>query len=217
MQTNQVMVSQDRELCGIVVRQRTADAFMSLDDIQNIAVKVRLDSGKAVASFNFSSWLALDSTQEFLRELEKEIGSKPYIKGCKGRTGWVHPFFAIKILTHYNPAFEVQVYKWLFDYLIKNRITSADSYIRMCGTLYKYTDRQFVFAREIIKPLAARIKCLIGCEDWNQATEQQLKEREYIYNLVSDLTQTLQDSSQGIELALKAYKDGKEAREVAQC
>lgn len=149
MQTNQVMETIDRKLCGIKVKQRTKDSFMNLKDVTNIVYKARIDSGLSAKGFNFSNWLATDNVKEFLAELEKEIETKPYIKGTKSSDGWIHPFFAIKILTYFNPRFEIKVYQWLYDFLIDNRINSGDSYKRMCGVLFQYSKDKTHFANNI--------------------------------------------------------------------
>lgn len=204
MKTNQIMESVDRELCGIIVRQRTKDEFLNLDDVTNIVYQARIQSGLGAKGFNFSNWLTSDNTKEFLAELEKEIGKPPYIKGAKNRSGWIHPFFAVKILTHYNPKFEVKVYKWLWDFLIKNRVSSGDSYNNMCGALHKYTSNKSKFHSDI-KVLANMIKNKVACDDWNNATQEQLEKRDYLQTSIAELTQTLKEPRQAIKIAFQMY------------
>lgn len=202
MKTNQVMESIDRELCGRIVRQRTQDGFFALNDIVSIGNLFRAESGKVMV--NFSRFLLLDNVKEFLGELEKEIGTNPYIRGYKNRTGWVHPYFAIKILLWFNPKFEIQVYQWLFDYLIDNRIKGGDSYNVMCGVLFKYADNKALFHKNI-KKVANSIKEILKVNDWNRATSEQLKERDCLQNYITDATRTLKNSTEGFKFGVKMY------------
>lgn len=206
MKTNQVLETIDRELCGRIVRQRTKDGFMRLWDIESIGKLYRIQNN--LPEINYRDWICSNNVKEFLAELEVEIGTKPYIRSTKANSGWVHPFFAIKILTHFNPRFEVQVYKWLWDYLIENRIKSGDSYNTMCGVLWKYTSQQTFFKRNMAN-VARIIKELIGVDDWNKATQEQLESREYLHNLIIDFTRTFKDSKTGLNHALLVFKSSR--------
>lgn len=193
----------EKELCGEIVKQDMENDFFSLSDIMNIICKDRINNAKSLLSFNFSNWLTSDSTKEFLAELEKEIGKPPYIKGAKNRSGWIHPFFAVKILTHYIPNFEVKAYKWLTDYIVEN-IIRADTLNIMIGTLYKYTSNKSKFHSDI-KVLASMIKNKVACDDWNTATQEQLEKRDYLQISIADLTQTLKEPRQAIKIAFQMY------------
>lgn len=202
MKTNQILETIDRELCGRIIKQRTKDGFMSLWDIESVGNYYRISNN--MPPINFKDWLGTQNVREFLAELEKEIGQSPYIKSTKNNSGWVHPFFAIKILTHFNPKFEIQVYKWLFDYLIDNRINGGDSYNVMCGVLFKYATNKTNFHKSI-KQVANIIKDTLKVTDWNKATSYQLKERDILQNYITDATRTLKDSTQGFKLGIKMY------------
>lgn len=204
MKTSVIMETQDRVLKGMIVKQRTRDSFFALNDIMNVINLARMKQGQKLARFDI--FLQNDSTKDFLLALEKEISTKPYIKGAKGKTGWVHPFFALKILTHFEPNFEVQVYKWLWDYLIENRIKSGDSYVKMCGELYRVSSNKAKF-HENIQNLAKLIKDTIGVDDWNKASTGQLELREYAHNMIADLAKTLNDSTKGATLGIQALKE----------
>lgn len=195
----------EKELCGEIVKQDMENDFFSLSDIMNIICKDRINNAKSLLSFNFSNWLTSDSTKEFLAELEKEIGKPPYIKGAKNRSGWIHPFFAVKILTHYIPNFEVKAYKWLTDYIVEN-IIRADTLNIMIGTLYKYTSNKSKFHSDI-KVLASMIKNKVACDDWNTATQEQLEKRDYLQTSIADLTQTLKEPRQAIKIAFQMYEN----------
>lgn len=202
MTTNVVMESIDREIDGLIIKQRTKDEFFNLTNVLFLCDKWRNEQG--LNRFLFDQYLLSDNVKAFLAELEREIGVKPYIKATKSSAGWIHPFFAIKILLHCNPVFEVKVYKWLWDYLIKNRISSGDSYKRMCGALFQYSSNKRLNDKAIIL-LANKIKATIGCDDWNKATQEQLEKRDYLQNIIADFTSTLKDSKRGVEYGFQAY------------
>lgn len=202
MKTNQILETIDRELCGRIVRQRTKDGFMRLWDIEAIGKLYRLENG--LSEMNFSDYLRKDNVREFLAELEKEIGTSPYIKSTKANSGWIHPFFAIKILTHFNPKFEVQVYKWLFDFLVENRMRGGDSYKVMCGVIFNYTKDKTFFHKNI-QTLANSIKEKLGVSDWNKASAKQLENRELLQNYIIDATRTLKDPKVGIKLGFEMF------------
>lgn len=206
MKTNQIMETRDRELCGLIVRQRTKDGFMNLNDIADIVYQARIQNGLGVKGFNFNAYISSEGVKEFLEALEIEIGTNPYIRGAKNRPGWIHPFFALKILTHFNPRFEVQVYKWLWDYLIENRIKSSDSYTIMSGVLYKYSKSKTEFPKNL-RILADRIKRTIGVERWNEATQEQLQRRDELQTYISDFARTFKDSNQGVRMAMAVWDE----------
>ena len=196
------MESVDRELCGRIVRQRTKDGFMRLWDIEAIGKLYRLENG--LPELSLKDYMSSQNVKEFLAELEKEIGANPYIKSTKSNSGWIHPFFAIKMLTHFNPKFEVKVYKWLWDYLVENRVSSVDSYNNMCGALHKYTSNKSKFHGDI-KVLANMIKNKVACDDWNNSTQEQLEKRDYLQTSIAELTQTLKEPRQAIKIAFQMF------------
>ncbi len=200
-----VLDSKTRELCGVNVRVRQ-DEFICLNDILYIVDSERIK--EKLRPIDFSNFMQLDNIKAFVAELKKELnGEEPYIKIRKNGLGWVHPFFAIKILTHYNPRFEVQVYKWLWDYLVQNRIQGIDSFKAMCGTLWKYADRKDKFNKDI-KALCNIIKQKIGVNDeWNKATKEQLAQRDKLHELIIDFTNTFKNSKTGVRYALRAYDE----------
>ena len=203
MKTNQVMETTDRELEGHIVRQRTKDEFMALNDVLAIGDTIRIKEGKR--PINFPNYLLQEGVKDFLKELETEIGKPVYIRGTKSHTGWIHPFFAIKILLHFNPKFEIKVYKWLMDYLIDTRIRGGDTYNNMCGVMFQYTTKQATFSKSI-KALAKLIKDLVGVEEWNTATKEQLELRERLMNYIINATRTLKDSKLGVHMGVEMFK-----------
>ncbi len=200
MKTNQIIESVDRELGGVIVAQRTKDSFLALQPLMSIINMQRLQQGLAVVSF--WHFLQNENVSAFVAELEKETNAPVYYKATKSSRGWVHPFLAIKFLTHYNPKFEIQVYKWLFDYLIENRVKSSDSYLRMCGAIAKYAPNKAKI-QKCIQFVANKIKDACGVDNWNNATQEQLKRRDSFQNLFADLAESLGDIQIAWRISLK--------------
>lgn len=202
MITNQVMLTTDRELDGIKVRQRTKDDFFALDDILAVGKLYRLRNN--LKEISFQHYMQTENMQNFLYALKKEEKCEPYIKGAKNRTGWIHPFLAYKILLHFNPEFEVKVYKWLRDALMQYRRFSGDSFIRMSGAIANHVSNK-VFVSKTISDTAYKIKTLLKVDDWNKATQEQLKLRDDLQALIADLVVTMQDAEAGTKLALDSF------------
>lgn len=202
METEVIMI---RQLKGYQVRQRSGNGFLCAIDIVNVGNKYRTMHNLPV--FNFSTWLNSQSTQEFIKTLEAEIGQKAVIKG-KGKNNptWVHPYIFIDLALALNPKFKVEVYGWLYDYLLKYRNDSGDSYKKMCGALYVTQSNKFLFPQEI-KMLAERIKVECGVKDWEHATEKQLELRDKIHNNITLLSDIIKDRETLYRVSIKKAKN----------
>lgn len=206
MKTNVVMDSVDREFMGSNIRQRTKDEYFSLRDVIEAINRHRIANRKepVVAHRYFN----LPSSKEFIRLLRADIGHEVFYKETRRTQGWIHPYLMIDILLHFEPEIKIKVYKWLYDYLIKNRIKSADSFIQMKGALYEYYPNKAKYPG-FLMGVAKKIKEEIGVSDWNVATEKELGEREFLQNLIMSLTLTMRNAKQGIDLAFDAFRQRK--------
>jgi len=199
-----VMKTIDRELCGVIIWQRE-DEFLALSHIVKIINNERAKNG--LAYVNIVHFFQTQNVKDFITELDKEIGKPCYIRATKSSTGWIHPFLAIKILTHYNPKLEIQVYKWLWDYLIDNRHRTIKSNIAMRGALYTYaTQKDRISFSKNIKALQQRIKEIIGVEDWNKATNEQLVMRNESQMMIAEVAITTHNSQFGAKVGLEYLK-----------
>lgn len=209
MKTNQVMESIENRMIQvgdkqIIIRQRTKDSFFALNDIVLLCDHWLFANNKN-RRFNIQDYLRQKPTKEFIEELENRIRDKCYIKGAKSKTGWVHPFLMLDMLLWANPKFKVEVYSWLNDFLIQNRVNSGDSYIRMCGVLYRYSKQKSQF-NVAIRMIGKQIKDFIGVSEWNKASQEQLKRRDELQSFIADLAETLQNSKEAVRLGFVNYK-----------
>lgn len=209
MKQNVVVESVDRELAGVIIKQRTKDDYFSLKDVLLVCNKSYIEQGRG--AFNLNNFLSANNTKLFISELEKREQKRVYYPRAKGKEGWIHPYLCIKMLIYSNPKFEIKVYDWLLDLLMKYRRDSGDSYTRMSGVLFKYSSDRVHFHSNIQK-LARLIKDELGVSEWNKASESQLRARDYIHNLIADLAQGFADSNKGANMALQIYKKAKDLK-----
>ena len=79
----------------------------------------------------------------------------------------------------------------------------------MCGVVFSYTTDKTGFHRNIQK-LANVIKDKLGVKDWDNATAEQLENRDILQNYITDATRTLKDSKLGIKLGIEMYNARKD-------
>lgn len=210
MNTNVIMESAESRTIvvgdvEIIVRQRTKDKFFSLRDTERIINIHRFNILNESSPVRLERYFALDSTKNFINAIREKKQCEPYI-GSKGKQeGWIHPHLFLDILLWANPEFKVEIYDWLFDYLIESRINSANSYRIMSGTLYEFSPRKDKF-RIAIKELAHKIKDLLCVADWNKASMEQLKRRDDLQMMIADLTATLHNPKEAIRIAFVNYQ-----------
>lgn len=205
MQNQIIESAQDRLLNGVVIRQRTKDSFFNLKDVLASVNKWILDNGGRDV-IRAERYFALKSTKELLAELKTQKGINGYVRARGKSESWIHPFIMIDLLLWCNPQFKIVAYDWIMDYLIQNRLSSADSYTRMCGALYLYSTNRSEFAKNI-QNLARLLREQIGVTDWNHASAKQLELRDYAHNIIADLAKTFKDSTKGATLGMSILID----------
>lgn len=139
MKTNVVMI---RNMGNFQVTQRTKDGMFNAGDLlyqwnKHISSKKR----------RMSEFLNSPKTEEFKETIIADIISnngnieKPesqVVRIVKGKTSkkgvksnddvWMHPYLFIDFAMWINPKFKVQVIKFVYDQLIKNRHSAGDNY-----------------------------------------------------------------------------------------
>lgn len=200
MKTNQVLTS--RQLLGGIVEQRTKDSFFNLTDIVKIGNAWRRKND--LPDFNFSAYLKSKQTIEFMKILESKYGSPIQKSTKKNEKTWGHPLLFIDLALAISPTLKVEVYEWIMDLLVKYRCSSGDSYTLLCGTLYSYATDKASFSKKMPQ-IALMIKQECGLspkEEWNNASEEQLKKRERIQTNIIGLCGVLKDPNEAIRLGI---------------
>lgn len=200
MKTNQILTS--RELFGEVVEQRTCDGFFNLTKLVKAGNKWRTING--LSEFNFTAYLKSKRTTDFINALEEKYGNVLIKSRSKNEKTWGHPLLFIDLALAISPTLKVEVYEWIMDLLVRYRCESADSYIVLCGVLYKHATDKANFNKNMPK-VANMIKNECGLDpkqEWNSATESQLKKRERIHSNIIGLCGVLKDPNRAIELGI---------------
>lgn len=194
-----------RELFGKEIRQQSKTNFFSANDLISAGNKFRAINDKP--QIKLQDWLNRDSTKEFIAELESQLNEKVK-QATRGRnaTTWIHPYLFIDLALVIDPKLKVEVYRWIYDELLKYRNNSGDSYKKMCGSLYENASNKSVFHRGITK-VAELIKKACNVNDWETATEEQLRLRDRIHENISLLSDVLRDNNQAIRLGIEKAKN----------
>jgi hypothetical protein len=194
-----------RSILGGEVSQKSKSGFLSATDLIKTGNKWRVVNNMPL--FDYQAWLNTKSTKEFISELSETEGTKVILPGKgRGNHTWVHPYIFIDISLAISPKLKVEVYRWLYDELLKYRNYSGDSYKKMCGSLYSRTQSKSTFHRDISK-LAKLIQFECGVKDWQTATEAQLKLRDRIQENIALLCEVMNNTKQAIRIAIFKAKE----------
>lgn len=196
METQVIM---KRELFGCEISQQSKTEFFSATDLVKAGNRWRMLN--MMQPFDYSAYIKTKSFLEFKSEVEAKYG-KVLISGHgRGIHSWVHPIVFIDISLAINPKLKVEVYEWLFDNLIKFRNDSGDSYKEMSAAIYVRVSNKRDFPN-YIQRVASFIKESIGVDNWDVATELQLKQRDKIHNSIKLLCNVLNDTDQAVRLGV---------------
>lgn len=189
-----------RPFMGSEISQQSNTSMFSATDLVRVINTKRRELGRP--NFNITAYLSRKSTVEFIEELQKN-NDKVIIKSRgKGHHTWVHPLLFLDIALLVDPKLKVEVYQWLYDELIKSRNNSGDSYKKMCGYLYDNHGNKHEFPVYIMQ-VAKHIRRTLNVDDWNTASEEQLKLRDKIHENIALLTTALRDNNQAVRLGIK--------------
>ena len=192
-------VEMKRVLFGHEIKQQSKTEFFSATDLVNAGNKWRFANG--MKPFNLSQYLNSNSLMEFKEELEKKYGIVLISGRGRNSNTWVHPLLFIDIALAIDAKLKIEVYEWLFDNLIKFRNDSGDSYKAMSAAIYSRFTNQREFPN-YIQRVANFIKLSLKVEDWETATEDQLKKRDLIHNSIRLLCNVLNDTDQAVRIGV---------------
>ena len=193
-------VEMKRELFGKEIKQKSKSEFLSATDLVKAGNIWRVMNGLEL--FKLTGWLAKKSTKEFIEQIEAEYGSAITRATNKKYYTWLHPFLFIDLALAINPKLKVEVYKWLYDELLKRRNSSGDSYKRMSGALYINTSNKNYFTKDI-QTYCRLIRQSCGVEDWQSASEKQLAKRDKIHENVALLCDVLKNNDDAVRIGIK--------------
>jgi len=187
-----------RELFGMPISQHSKTEYFSATDLVKAGDYWR--TSNKMGRFDEKAWFRNASTKEFMAELELKYGKVKISARGRGQHTWVHPLLFIDMALAISPSLKIEAYEWMFDQLIKNRNDSGDSYNSMCGSLYKRWSNKSTF-HHFIMDTAKNIRNLCKVEDWQSATESQLKMRDDVQKEIALLCDVLQDPELAVRIA----------------
>lgn len=182
MKTNVIMM---RPMGQFEVQQRTSDGYFDAN-----ALLMQWNKQKGVAVRKMAEYLESKKTKEFIEALENdsslrgenESGGFKAVIRIKGKTTkdgrvadkvFLHPFCFIDFSMWLNPTFKLQVIKFVYDELIKNRHLAGDNYNVLTAALAAMPDVDY-------KKVATAIQWIVfnrtGKNLRQQATQEQLSE-----------------------------------------
>lgn len=185
MKTNQLM---KRPMGQFEVIQRTSDGFF---DGAYLLYQWKRTNPKCKDTVK--DFIEQTKVQSFLSELEKEMGDNAQpqkwdmanlqsvilVKGRNTKNGrtkdqvWMHPYLFIKFAMWINPKFELQVIKFVYDELIKNRHLAGDNYNVLTSAIATLPNADY---REIANAINWIVFNRIGKNLRQSATQEELKE-----------------------------------------
>jgi len=201
MKTEVVMT---RQLFGMPIKQKSKSEFFSATDLEKAGNKFRAMQGLPL--FDTRGYFKRKETKEFIEEVEHKYSCRAKISGRgRGKNTWVHPLVFIDMALSIDPKLKVEVYSWLFDYLLRYRNDSGDSFKAVSAALNKrYTNqREFIpFIKKVSKHIRDNV-CHV--KDWETANEKQLELRDKIHRSIITLSNVLNDPHQIVTLAIKEH------------
>jgi hypothetical protein len=190
-----------RSLFDQQISQKSKSGFLSATDLVRAGNIWRKENN--LGRFNLNDFLRSKGTKSFITTLEEEYEGPVKInsKGHNSHT-WVHPYLFIDIALAISPTLKIKVYSWLYDYLLKYRNDSGDSYKKMCGALYANCSNKTDFPNDV-KEIARKIKELCKVQDWETATENQLSLRDKIQENIALLADVLKHNKDAIKYGIE--------------
>lgn len=195
MKSNQVMITQDRELFGVKIRQETKTGMLNLSDLQQAYGIARIEHGWSER--NLTEVLnSVTNSERLFYVLEKqgfikvdissfmnEYRKSPakYLKSIgvykasgarSNKTVWCNPYVWMMVALEMNPMLYANVITWLTDKLILNRIEAGDFYKDFTKQISKWNPDYVQVAKGLNYIIFGKHKNGIR----NNATEKQLKE-----------------------------------------
>lgn len=197
-----------RPFMGGEVQQKSKSGFFNATAFMKLMNYKRRELG--LGDYNFHQFLKQQSTLEFIEELQK-VNEKVIIKGRGSKSiTWLHPLLFIDLALNVNPKLKVEVYKWLYDELLKYRNDSGESYKKMAGALYEKTTNKQTFYKYIEK-VANYIKTSCQVNDWNKASQNQLFLRDKMHENIALLCSVLNNTNEAVRIGVyKALDDNQD-------
>jgi hypothetical protein len=152
MKSNVIMLSPDRELFGIKIRQQSQTGHMSLTDLQNAYEVARaqygwsekrfdhllgqqenaerlyyLLEGQGLINVRFDTFMESVKTEGII-PLLKQAGAYVTKGRAANKATWCNPYVLVLVAMELNPMLYAKTVAWLTDSLLINRIEAGTMY-----------------------------------------------------------------------------------------
>lgn len=205
MKTSQVI---QRQLMGCCIRQDYRSGFFCINDLRKMTNTYMENKGHLLAMH--AAYIKAEKTQEFINELiiEEDIANPIKLKGGINAGTWVHPLIFLDYVIWLNPKLKVKTYKWVDDNLVLYCDKSRDSYKELTWAMMKqFPNLKPKDLSMFIKSTAYAIKEVLNVDDWNTATELQLKYRNKIQQNMKLLIRAGINIQKAFDLAIEQIRD----------
>lgn len=197
MKTAVTMVSKDRELFGVTIRQDTKTQFLSVTDLQEAYTRARIEKGwndrriehilsneesaeriyyilekQGFIKTGFPAFIE-EVKKTSLIKVMKKYGVYKTVGARNNRSVSCNPYIWVLLALELNPEIYATVVMWLTDNLIINRIEAGDRYNDLCRAASIFPDVDY---RVIAKGLNYIVFNIHETLLRNKATQEQLKE-----------------------------------------
>lgn len=197
MKGNVTMVSKDRVLFGVTIRQDTKNGFLYVTDLQKAYLRARIENGWASKNINeiLSGDRNTDRVYFILKETNiinidysifiEEVKQSSLVKVLKKYNAYItagarenkrvmcNPYIFALIAMEMNPLLYAKVIIWLTDNLITNRIEAGDKYNELCRAASKFKDVDYAkIGRALNYVIFNQHEKMLR----NTATQEELKE-----------------------------------------
>lgn len=197
MKTNVLM---ERKIFGSIIKQRSDNGFFSLTDMEKAGNAYRISNG--MNAIRLSTYFAKEETKDFIKEIENRYGvAKMATRGRYSNT-WGHSLLFIDFALTLHPKLKVEAYDWIKDELIKYRNDSGDSYKNMCGAIITRLSNKSNF-RQYVRKVAILVRIACKVKSWETASEDQLKLRDRIQDVMTLYTKVIKNPNECLRLAIK--------------
>lgn len=197
MKGNVTMLSKDRILFGVTIRQDTKNGFLSVTDLQDAYFRARIEKGwsdKRVSDILSNN----ESAERLFYILQKqgmikttftafmnEVKNTSLVKVLKkykayktsgareNRHTSCNPYVWVLLAMELNPELYATVVMWLGDNLITNRIEAGDKYNELCRAASKFKNVDYaMIGRALNYVVFNEHEKMLR----NKATQEELKE-----------------------------------------
>jgi hypothetical protein len=202
MKTEVIM---NRRLLEMDIRQKSKCGYFCANDLILAGNKWRLDNNLPI--FNDKAWYIQKNVVEFMDMLKDKYGNVKIASRGRAGTTWLHPLLFIDMALAISPKLKIEVYEWLYDYLLKYRNDSGDSYKKMAGSIFLSISNKSEYQKTLIET-AKTIKDKLDVDSWQDANEHLLKLRDRIHEniaLLCDVINVKDAVRIGISKAVRRY------------